>query len=197
MIPNLTNVKSYTDKQLLDRVKSLSNFKSVPKNYWLLGVQSNEDEFNVFDDKFYLFKGHKFVMVTNGTTNAGLSGLYGYMTYNSKGCAVIKTDLWYYDLWKPGYHRGKMKALKQAKPIKYYRDWNKNQKAEQIGEVYEGMIGINFHTVLYGQNMSFWRKLIGGWSVGCQVANVVKDYYEILHLTEKQESVSYCLIEEF
>lgn len=197
MKPELSNVQGYTDLQLINRVKSLPSFKKIPRDYWVLGVQSQEDEFNVFDDKFYLFKGHKFILVTNGTTNAGLSGLKGYAKYNKKGCAVIKTDQWYYDLWKFGYHKGRMAALKQRKPILYYRDWNKNQKAEQIGKVYEGIIGINFHTVTYGAVQGFWRRLIGGWSVGCQVANIVRTYYKILQLTKDQKTVSYCLIDEF
>lgn len=197
MKPELSNVRNYTDKELLDRVKSLPSCAYIPKGYWLLGVQSNEDEFNVFDDKFYLFRGHKFILVTNGTTNAGLSGLKGYERYNKKGCAVIKTNEWYYNLWEYGLHRGRMPALRQRKPIKYFRDWNKNQKAEQIGEVYEGIIGINFHTVIYGHNPGFWRRLVGGWSVGCQVANIVKTYYRILDLCRTQDTVSYCLIDEF
>ncbi len=192
-----TNVKGYTDHELITRVKELPSFTKIPRGIWILGVQSNEDEFNVFDDKFYIWKGSKFLMVTTGTTNAGLSGLKGYTKYNSKGCAVIKTDEWYHDLWKPGLHRGRMRALRQVAPVKYFRDWNKNEKAEEIGQVHSGIIGINFHTVIYGVNQSFWRKLIGGWSVGCQVANIVADYYRILDLTKNQDRISYCLIKEF
>ena len=41
-------VRAYTDKQLLEKVISLSTFNGIPKGYWLLGVRSNEDE----PDKF-------------------------------------------------------------------------------------------------------------------------------------------------
>jgi len=51
----MANVRSYTDEELLKKVKSLPSFKSIPKGYWILGVQSDEDKFNAFDDKFYLF----------------------------------------------------------------------------------------------------------------------------------------------
>lgn len=197
MIPNLSKVKTYTDKQLIERVKSLNCYKGIPKDYWILGVQSHEDTFDEFDDKFYLFKGEKFVMVMPGTTNAGTTGLKNYNRYNSKGCAVIKTNEWYYDLWKPGYHKGKMPALVQNKPILYYRDWNKNNRVEEMGELYKGMIGINFHTVLYSKQLSFWRKFIGGWSVGCQVVNHIGDYYKCLDLIGNQSTISYCLIKEF
>ena len=189
-------MKNYTDEQLLNRVKGLKSFIRIPNDYWILGVQSKEDKFNEFDDKFYLFKGEKFIMVTTGTTNAGLTGLKNYETYNSEGCAVIKTDEWYYTLWRPGLHKGKMRALKQYSAIKYYRDWNKNDKAEEIGKMREGIIGINFHTASY-QPYNVITRLIGGWSTGCQVANNTADYYEILDYIGNQDVVSYCLIKEF
>lgn len=192
-----SNVRAYSDHELLNRVQELDSFKGFPPNYWILGVQSNEDGYNVFDDKFYLFKGKKFIDVVVGTTNAGTTGIKNYSKYNRKGVAVIKTNEWYHGLWKFGYHRGKMPALRQIRPIKYFRDWNKNNKIEEIGKMYEGIIGINFHTVLYQKNLSFWRKLIGGWSVGCQVINHVGRYYDILNRVKKQKYVTYCLIKEF
>jgi hypothetical protein len=67
-------VRSYTSKQLLDKVKTLKSFVVIPSGYWILGVQSNEDAYDRFDDKFYLFKGEDFIMVTTGTTNAGSDG---------------------------------------------------------------------------------------------------------------------------
>nr|DAK47353.1 MAG TPA: hypothetical protein [Caudoviricetes sp.] len=189
-------MKNYTDEQLLNRVKGLKSFIRIPNDYWILGVQSKDDKFNEFDDKFYLFKGEKFIMVTTGTTNAGLTGLKHYDTYNPNGCAVIKTDEWYYTLWRPGLHKGKMRALKQYSAIKYYRDWNKNDKAEEIGNINEGVIGINFHTASY-QPYNVVTRLIGGWSTGCQVANNTADYYKILDYIGNQDVVSYCLIKEF
>lgn len=190
-------VKSYSDAQLLLRVSSLPSFKGIPKGYWILGVQSNEDLYNKFDDKFYLFKGKKFVMVLPGTTNAGTTGLMNYDRYNKNGVLVVKTDEWYYGLWRFGYHKGKMPALKQIRPIKYFRDWNKNQIVEEIGKLYTGIKGVNFHTVLYQKNLSFIRRLIGGWSVGCQVVNDVGKYYKALDLVKDQGDITYCLIKEF
>jgi hypothetical protein len=192
-----TNVRGYKDRELIDRVKHLKSFSHIPDNYWLLGVQSNEDSFNKFDDKFYLFKGEDFIKVFSGTTNAGKAGLKNYERYNKNGTFVIKTDEWYYDLWKFGYHRGKMEALRQVSAIKGYRDNNKNDKAEEIGRVVSGYYGINFHTVTYGRPKSFWRRLIGGWSVGCQVANDYTDYRSVIDLVKGQDRVTYCIIKEF
>ena len=60
---NKTKVRSYTDKQLLDKVKSLDTFKGLPAGYWILGIRSNEDVFDTFDDKFYLYYNNVFVFI--------------------------------------------------------------------------------------------------------------------------------------
>ena len=192
-----TKVRNYTTEQLLTRVAQLPSFTGFPSDYWILGVQSNEDTYNVFDDKFYLFRGKDFILVTTGTTNAGTTGLKNYTKYNSKGCAVIKTNEWFYGLWRYGLHRGRMEALRQVRPIKHYRDGNKNNRAEQIGKLYNSIIYANFHTASYTQRVGVIRWLIGGWSVACQVVNNATKYYEIIRLCRKQDSVSYCLIDEF
>lgn len=192
-----TKVRNYTTQELLDRVSKLASFKGIPPNYWILGVQSKEDTYNHFDDKFYLFKGRKFVSVVTGTTNAGTTGLMNYSRYNKNGVLIVKTNEWYPGLWRYGLHKGKMPALKQIRPIKYFRDWNKNKKVEELGKEKSGLKGINFHTVSYQKNLSFIRKLIGGWSVGCQVVNNVGKYYQILDKVKNQKDITYCLIKEF
>lgn len=193
----MSNVKSYTDKQLLDRVKSLPTFKYIPQNYWLIGVQSQEDEFNVFDDKFYLFKGEKFILTSSGTTNAGADALMGYDKAGLIGTAVWKTDMIYYDVFAPGKHKGKMNALRQVKPIYYYRDKDKDQKTEEQGELYHGIIGANFHTNSYDPNSRAIKKLIGAWSYACQVCNEPDKYNQILELTYTQKFTTYAIIKEF
>lgn len=192
-----TKVRNYKAQELIDRVKELDSFRGIPHNYWILGVQSKEDTYNYFDDKFYLFKGTRFISVVTGTTNAGTTGLMNYSRYNKNGVLVVKKNEWYHGLWRYGLHKGKMPALKQIRPIKYFRDWNKNQRIEQLGQEKSGIKGINFHTVLYQKNLSFIRKLIGGWSVGCQVVNNVGKYYAILNKVKNQKDITYCLIEEF
>jgi len=193
----MSKVKSYTDKELLARVRFMPSFKEIPKDYWILGVQSSEDTFDDFDDKFYLFKGEEFIMVTDGTTNAGKEGLMNYTKYNKDGVAVIKTNEWFYNLWSFGLHKGKMQALRQVNNIKYFRDADKDHKAEQSGIMHTGIIYANFHTVSYEKKVGYVGKVIGGWSVACQVINSVEDYYKIIELTRKQKFVSYCLLAEF
>jgi hypothetical protein len=179
-------VKAYTDKQLLTKVKSLINYIYIPHDYWILGVRSNEDLTNSFDDKFYVFKGEQFVMVTSGTTNKGL-----------KGTAVAKADMWHYDVYKYGLHKGKMKALRQVKSIPYYRDRNFDGKTDTNGKVYTDIIYLNFHGSTYIEGSASIMSKIGGWSEGCQVCNNNLQYEHIIKLVKSQSFVSYCLINEF
>lgn len=203
----MSNVRNYTDEELLNRVSSIDGFKGFPDEYWGIGVSSNEDQPDVFDDKFYLFKGKKFITVTSFTTNTGKYGLMNFKKWNNKGAFVIEKDQWIYDFWKTAVyvdgkrtyakHKGRMKAWRQNKPCYGYRDSNMNDKAEQIGGRVYGMYGINFHTVTY-KLVEIVKKYIGGWSVGCQVVNDTKKYYDIIErVYENQDTISYCILEEF
>ena len=193
----MNNVKNYNDKQLLDRVKSLKSFKGIPQGYWIVGVRSNEDAPNKYDDKFYLFNGEQFVKVVTGTTNPGTPILQGgYLKYNKVGAAVVKADEVYYDVWKFGLHQGKMPALRQIGNFIVYRDGDKDGNSEEIGAPITGSgYGINFHTCSYldkvvGEN-------IGGWSAGCQVVNNTEQYYMVINLIKNQNKITYCLLNEF
>lgn len=192
-----TKVKSYTDKEILDRVKNLSNFKNIPSDYWIVGIRSEEDTPNVFDDKFYLFKGEKFILVTTGTTNPGTPSLLGgYKKNKLSGSFILKSDYWHYDFWSYGLHNGKMPALRQATDAIGYRDNNNNDKAEEIGDIKKAT-GINFHFNSYDLKTKIVKWIIGGWSEGCQVANKAEDYNKIIELTKPQKRTTYCLLKEF
>lgn len=190
-------VKSYNDKQLLDKVKSLPNFKSIPLDHWILGVRSNEDTPNSFDDKFYLFKGEEFIWVTSGTTNTGTPTLKQFEKVNKNGAAILKADTWYYNVWKFGKHQGKVDALLQlGASVQVYRDVDKDEKSEEQGKLESGYFGINFHSNTYDLNKPSGTT-IGWWSAGCQVVNNVTKYKEFIKLCKPQKNVSYCLINEF
>jgi hypothetical protein len=188
--------RNYTDLELLEKVKSLPSFKGIPKGYWILGVQSREDLFNQFDDKFYFWHGDKFVLVGTGTTNAGKNGLKSYDEYGAKGVAVIKTNEWYYDVWKYGLHKGKVEALRQVKPFLISRDADKDEKVEEGASLFE-ICGINFHPNTYNLKDETIRTTIGGWSLGCQVMNNIQLYKQIIEKTKDQNAVTYCLLKEF
>ena len=47
----MTNVRNYTDIQLINRMKSLPSFINVPFGKHIIAVRSNEDEPDKYDDK--------------------------------------------------------------------------------------------------------------------------------------------------
>jgi hypothetical protein len=190
-------VRTYNDKQLLDKVKTLPNFKSIPSEHWILGVRSNEDNPNSFDDKFYLFKGEEFVWMTSGTTNPGTPTLKQFEKVNKNGAAILKADTWYYNVWKFGKHQGKVDALLQlGASVQVYRDIDKDDSSEEQGKCESGYFGINFHPNTYDLSKPSGTS-IGWWSAGCQVVNNVTKYKEFIKLCKPQKNVSYCLIQEF
>jgi hypothetical protein len=190
-------VRPYTDKQLIERVKSLSSFTKIPAGYWLLGVRSNEDIPNTFDDKIYLFKGEEFVLVTSATTNCGTPTLHQFEKVNKDGAAILKADEWYHNVWKYGKHQGKVEALLQlGNKVKVYRDTDKDSKSEEQGVLQEGYFGINFHPNTYDLTKPSGTN-VNWWSAGCQVVNNVTKYKNIISLIKSQKNVTYCLINEF
>ena len=111
-------VRNYTDLEIINRIRGLKSFKGFPLQRYIVGIRSNEDKTNTPDDKFYIFEGERFITMTTGTTNPGSPILEGgFLKYNKVGAAVVKSNECYYDLWKHGYHMGKMEALVQVNPI--------------------------------------------------------------------------------
>lgn len=181
-----TKVKNYTDKQLIQRMKSLDSFLYVPKGLHIIAVRSEADTPDVYDDKLYMFIGEKFVGVMPCTTNSGSYGLLNYFKWNSKGTAIIKFDEVYYNAFMKSdgkrvrHHNGKVQCLRQIAPLKYYRDRNKDLKVDECGEIYEGNAATNIHPNSYKYRTGIRSWLIGGWSVGCIVVNDLTKYWQLL-----------------
>lgn len=192
----MSNVRSYTDQELLDRVHALPS-GSGPQlggivDIW---VRSAEDEYNKFDDKVYTFDctdflHPKFVMTCTGTTNAGAEGLKRFDKYNREGCAVLKADELVYQSHAYGLHKGQYPAYRQVKPFPYYRDNDKDDKAEEIGEIHMDMIGANCHKA------GWFSTEIGGWSVACLVRNRQSEYEAWMKFMSKRP-LTVCILKEF
>lgn len=191
----MTNVRSYTDEELLNRVRSLDTFTHIPDGYWLIGVRSNEDEFNVFDDKFYLFFRDQFVSVYKGTTNPGAKALKEFHTYNKEGAAILKADTIVYDGHKRGMSKGRM-VYRQVKGFPYYRDNDYDTKSEEIGEIKTDVIFAHIHDSKMGDSDEY-KEYINGWSLACQVFNNGLEWKEFMGLTNGQDLLTYCLLQEF
>jgi hypothetical protein len=182
----MTNVKNYTDQELLNRVMSLKSFTFIPAGLWILFVRSNEDQNNVFDDKAYIFKFNQFQFVTSCTTNKG-----------NKGTAVMCADQWNYDSFAYGLHKGKMEALRQVKPIPYQRDFTNDLKTNPTTEIKSNIINMNIHGATYNRGSKQVATQIGGWSEGCIVFNNNTDYEKMIKMAKDYSAVSICLINEF
>lgn len=190
----MNNVRNFNDAELLARVAGLQGFKGFPSNYWLIGIRSSEDAFNRFDDKFYLFKGEKFIAVWKGTTNAGNDLLN---PTNPRGEAVLKSDGIYYDAWERRSHRGKVLAYCQRLPLPIHRDNDGDTKTEEIGEAKPELVGINIHPASYQIGSKVEREFISGWSQGCSVFAIRADFDEFMKLTKGQQFLTYALLREW
>lgn len=194
-----TNIKNYTNDQLINRVESLSTFKGWKKGIYDIWLRSEEDEYNKFDDKVYTFECLKdntkpiFIMVCTGTTNAGSQGLKNFEKYNAKGCAVLCDDIIIYDSHIYGPHgKSKYPAYIQSFTVgfPYTRDNDKDNNVENYGTIYDDRIVANCHKAgVASEN-------INGNSVACLVRNVLKEFEKWMKFMNKRK-LSVAILKEF
>ena len=116
---------------------------------------------------------------------------------NKDGVAILKPGQ-YRGSHKIRLHQGKYEALGQQKPVKVYRDNNKDGKYDMIEEnVQEGIFGINIHKAGKFVNGS---TQIDKWSAGCQVFSKESDFNEFMDVCRKARDIwgnsfTYTLIE--
>lgn len=98
---------------------------------------------------------------------------------NSNGCAIIVPGQWR-SCWQLGYHKSKIRALVQRKPINVYRDNNKDLFYDyNPSTISSGMFGINIHPA--GEDST----QIDNWSEGCIVFKKKTEWNKFLALCEK------------
>ena len=192
----MVNVGRYTDKQIIDRIKSLPSFKGFSSRKFIVSIRSKERKYNSYDDKTYCYTSdfvNNFVM--SSTTESGSFGVKNWFKWSKKGYAEIKADECYYGVWQVGYHKSKMKALKQVGGFKVIRkkSWSDNNNDCSM----EFWKGLNFHCNSYNKLNKAVKWLIGGWSTGCQVTNQTQLYYKYMKTLKKNEKLDYYLLNEF
>ena len=182
--------------KLLEKIKSADFSKIlVDKGYVyfnkgkynlnIIGVRRADTKVtNQFDDyivvEYIDMYGIKTREVFAATTDPGLSSITNPIS--SKGCAILAPGQ-YRSCWKLGYHKGKYEAIVQYKPVKVYRDNNKDKVYDFNSKtIEEGIFGINIHKA--GDNST----IVNGWSAGCQVLARRKDFDKLMKLAHYQIS---------
>ena len=188
-------MRAFTDDEVLARVRSLPTFKGFPKGPMDVWIRSTADVFDSFDDKAFSYecygetKPPKFIMARNGTTNAGSYGLKHFENYNHDGCAVLKSDVIVYDSHEYGLHKGKP-AYRQAKEFPYFRDANRNDRVEEVGEERTNIIYANLHRA--GVNST----VIKNWSTACLVTANLEKFLDWLKWMNKRK-LTVCILKEW
>ena len=174
------------------------------KNYDvnIVGVRNNETKnrvTNVFDDCVtlsYKLDGEWQFHYFKATTDPGTHWVENVM--NKKGVAILKPGQ-YRGSHKIRLHAGKYEALGQKKPVKVYRDNNRDNNYDLLEEnVHEGIYGINIHRATAKSGGTSTR--VDKWSAGCQVIAANKDFQTLMEVCRKARDVwgnsfTYTLIE--
>ncbi len=169
----------------------------------IVGVRNSATEgriTNKFDDKITLsykdsngkWKFHCF----DCTTDPGIHWTQNLL--NPNGVAILKPGQ-YRGSHKIGLHQGKYEALRQQKPLKVYRDGDKDKEYDLLEEnVKEGIYGINIHRATSRKGGKSIQ--VDKWSAGCQVIAANDDFKLFMEVCRKAagiwgNSFTYTLIE--
>jgi hypothetical protein len=178
------------------KLKDYKFFESGDYNLNIIGIRNSDTGnkvTNVFDD--LLTVSYKIGDVWHfkkwaATTDPGTKGVKEF--HNAQGVARLVPGQ-YRGSHAIGLHQGKYEALKQAKPVKVYRDANKDMTYD-TKLITEGIYGINIHKA--GADSTY----VENWSEGCQVFKKSADFDEFMTLVKKAatlhgNSFTYTLLE--
>lgn len=193
----------YTREQIQKAVESKGYkwFEGGDYNLNIVGVRNSDTHgvvTNKFDDKLtvsYSVNGEMKYHEFDATTDPGSHWEKNLL--NKDGVAILVPNQ-YRGSHKIRKHQGKYEALCQKKPVKVYRDNNKDGKYDMLEEnIKEGIFGINIHKAGSRVNGS---TQIDKWSAGCQVFSKESDFNQLMELAYKAKdlygnSFTYTLIE--
>jgi len=162
----------------------------------IFGVRSpnRNQAIDSFDDKLgcaYIdLNGKPAVKIWKATTDPGLTHMQRptFQAAIERGTAIL-CEGQYRAAYRVGYHGSgnwRHRALIQVGPVRIYRDKNRDTILDVDGvPITKGNFGINIHAA------SLWRAegKIGLYSAGCQVIQEPKDYFDLMDLCKRQESM--------
>ena len=190
---------AYTKEQIEAAVKSKGYvwFEGA-KDYDLniVGVRNSatgNKVTNVFDDTMtvsYKVNGQWVFKQWQCTTDPGTKGVKEF--HNINGVARL-VEGQYRGSHTIGLHQGKYEALKQSKPVKVYRDANKDMTYDET-KTETGIFGINIHKA--GADSTY----VENWSEGCQVFKKSADFDTFMIIAKEAAKIhgtsfTYTLIE--
>lgn len=148
---------------------------------------------NVFDDTMtvsYKVNGQWVFKQWQCTTDPGTKGVKEF--HNINGVARL-VEGQYRGSHTIGLHQGKYEALKQSKPVKVYRDANKDMTYDET-KTETGIFGINIHKA--GADSTY----VENWSEGCQVFKKSADFDAFMIIAKEAAKIhgtsfTYTLIE--
>ncbi len=190
---------SYTREQIEAAVKAknyawFEGAKDYDVN--IVGVRNSatgDKVTNLFDDHLtisYKVGGEWKFHCWPATTDPGTKGV---MQYGNKAGVARLVEGQYRGSHTIRLHGGKYEALGQNKPVKVYRDPNKDMKYDET-KIAEGVFGINIHKA--GADSTY----VENWSEGCQVFKKAADFESFMAICRKAaaihgKSFTYTLIE--
>ena len=199
------DVRSFEDLLTIDNVRSVMEkkgyrfFESGIYNLNIVGVRRSTVEINKFDDYLLLIyktSPSNWVIKTYPiTTDPGTYWLLN--PTNPEGTAILIPDQ-YRSTWKIAKHQGKYEALCQRKPVKVWRDDNRDRVLDFYSSPEdEGYFGINIHR----SNPYTESSQVDKWSAGCQVFKKAANFKEFMDHCNKSASMygdgfTYTLLEE-
>jgi hypothetical protein len=182
------------------KAKGYSWFSQGEYNLNIVGVRNSATGTRItngFDDLITLsyqiggvWQHHQY----KATTDPGIKSAQNLM--NQKGVAVLVPGQ-YSGSHQIGLHQGKYEALTQRRPVKVYRDRNRDLKYDlDPSKIDEGLFGINIHRA----SATGTSTLVDGWSAGCQVFASNGDFSHFMNVirharTRWGNTFTYTLIE--
>ena len=181
-------------KSILEK-KGYKYFGEGDYNLNIIGVRSplKGNEFNDALCVEYWKGSNQYIHVAACTTDPGYKSLSH--PQNIKGCAILVPGQ-YRGCWKIGLHKGQYEALVQCKPVKVYRDNNKDYYLDcDPRNIEEGIFGINIHKA------GISSTVVDGWSAGCTVFAKAAEFDDFMRLVKLSASeygnrFTYTLLEE-
>lgn len=166
----------------------------------IVGIRNSESDgqiTNHFDDHLtisYKIDGKWQFHCWEATTDPGQHWMKNPLSKD--GCAILVPGQ-YRSSHKIRKHQGKYDALGQQKPVKVYRDNDKDDVYDTDEDtIKEGIYGINIHR----SNPYTESYYVNKWSAGCQVFKKVDDFNEFMDICNKAKNIwgnsfSYTLLE--